>query len=1032
MARHGREDTGEGWRGQYPGTQDPDRDRRRATDDVEETLDRVVSSIGTRAPEYSKKARVLFRETGVRLKELDNKGEEYSQRMFKSRPAEAVMETILRWRKTVFVLTIIASLMIGYYGMAGSGYLRETIAGNDPELAMNEKIRADFEVYLPGGSDAELVLMEMKTDWSTDLANVFVETNNKFDPTDETNITDVAVLKEISNLEDTLNPDKTDKGANDGVIYCFSIATLIKTMYQAPNAVYEAIANESRGIISGYLDPNIPGNYSIPDDQLLLDRLFYEIGPENLSSLVADINGDGIYDSALVLIGLSQEVDQRQLIADINERIEPYFVDPGVRPGSEDTTDQWMDRYERGEVHCRMTLTGPTPLARMISDRTMLEMRTILPWAIALVAASLLIFHRTWKIWPVTLIPVLFSLIIAYGMMGLFLPVLTPQVVLVAPIIIALGVAYGLYIANRYSEEEGVADKEKRIRMALRTTGKAIFLSAMTTAFGFGAMLTVDMATMKVLGFGLATGILACYVTTMLLTPSLIIWTNYRKIKGDEIVSRVKKSGKKRSRLGKIKLGDLPLRHSRKLLVGGILLAILSFALSPMSEIPGTGISVGGFSIVEANMDYMALSPDDEPVVQKMGEQSDTFNSGQIGLLLIRGEPSIDQDMDGRDDGIAGSMKDFEVLYNINLLMRDLNGAGEGDTGIDNVQAVSIVEIMKMIQIPDFTDTLFYQQLLEYLKLYPFEIIPGLEPPWKIFDNYIRENVIGKSFWHALQNVPDNELLDAALNEPADIFMVNVFYNSMGQEIRGMLINDDYSKTIVYLTMPNMDIIETKVAVNEVNGAIDYHYDMTAKEGADSASPLSGFGAVLVTINEVVLKNANQSTLMALVMVFLLLLVVFRSWRISLITMFPVIVVVFWQYFAIWMVGNTGEFIAPGESMFSGDLNLFTALIGSIVIGIGVDFAIHITERIREKNFSLDSVRYATETSGWSFIESTTTMVMGLTAVFLINIPSIREFILLIMILLVFSAYSAIFLLTSLYKLYLPRYNKMRRLKRKK
>ena len=171
---------------------------------------------------------------------------------------------------------------------------------------------------------------------------------------------------------------------------------------------------------------------------------------------------------------------------------------------------------------------------------------------------------------------------------------------------------------------------------------------------------------------------------------------------------------------------------------------------------------------------------------------------------------------------------------------------------------------------------------------------------------------------------------------------------------------------------------------------------------------------------------------MALVMVFLLLLVVFRSWRISLITMFPVIVVVFWQYFAIWMVGNTGELITPGESMFSGDLNLFTALIGSIVIGIGVDFAIHITERIREKNFSLDSVRYATETSGWSFIESTTTMVMGLTAVFLINIPSIREFILLIMILLVFSAYSAIFLLTSLYKLYLPRYNKMRRLKRKK
>ncbi len=1030
MARHEGGDTGGGRRdGRNTDPQDPD---RRATDDVEETLDRVVSRIGTRAPEYSEKARVLFKETGVKLKKLDDRGEEYSQRMFKSRPAEAVMETILRWRKTVFVLTIVASLLIGYYGVAGPGYLREKIAGNDPELAMQENIRADFEVYLPGGSDAELVLLEMNQDWSTDLANIFVETNNKFDPTDETNITDVEVLKEISDLEDTLNPDKTDKGVNDGVIYSYSIAALIKTMHQAPNAVYEAISNETRGIITENLNPDIPGNYSIPDDQLLLDRIFYEIGPENLTSLVADVNGDGIYDSALVLIGLSQSVDQRQLITDINEKIEPYFVDPGVRPGSEDTTDRWMERYEGGEVHCRMTLTGPTPLARMISDRTMLEMRTILPWAIALVAASLLIFHRTWKIWPITLIPVLFALIIAYGMMGWFLPVLTPQVVLVAPIIIALGVAYGLYIANRYSEEEGVADKEKRIRVALRTTGKAIFLSAMTTAFGFGAMLTVDMATMKVLGFGLATGILACYATTMLLTPSLVIWTNYRKVKGDEITGRMRKSGKKKkkSRLGKFKLGDLPLRHSRKLIVGGVLLAVLSFALAPMSEIPGTGISVGGFSIVEANMDYMALSPDDEPVVQKMGEQSDTFDSGQIGLLLIRGKPSIDEDMDGKDDGIDGSMKDSGVLYDINLLMRELNGPGGNDTGIDNVQAVSIVEIMKMIQIPDFTDTLYYQQLLEFLKAFTGSII-GTEP-WKIFDDYIHNNVIGKSFWHALQNAPNSPALNVALGEPVEIFLINVFYNSMGQELRGMLINDDYSKTIIYLTMPNMDIIQTEVAVDDVNEAIDRYYTMTAKEGAESASPLSGFGAVLVTINEVLLQNANQSTLMALIMVFLLLFLVFRSWRISLITLFPVIVVVFWQYFAIWMVGETGDMIAPGESMFSGDLNLFTALIGSIIIGIGVDFAIHITERIREKNFSLDSVRYATETSGWSFIESTTTMVMGLTAVFLINIPSIREFILLIMILLVFSAYSSLFLLTSLYRLYLPRYNKMRRLKKKK
>ena len=55
---------------------------------------------------------------------------------------------------------------------------------------------------------------------------------------------------------------------------------------------------------------------------------------------------------------------------------------------------------------------------------------------------------------------------------------------------------------------------------------------------------------------------------------------------------------------------------------------------------------------------------------------------------------------------------------------------------------------------------------------------------------------------------------------------------------------------------------------------------------------------------------------------------------------------------------------------------------------------------------------------------------MGLTAVFLVNIPSIREFILLVIILLILSAYSAIFILTSVYRLYLPRYNKLKSLKK--
>ncbi|MEA3559430.1 MAG: MMPL family transporter [Candidatus Thermoplasmatota archaeon] len=1012
------EDPSEGGRSRRRGPFKKDYDklyRRDTASDVDETLDRVVSEIGDRTPIYRDRAKTFLADAGKRIKNLDDEAGDYTERMFKSKPLDAVMEGVLRWRKTVFILTIVASLLIGYFGVIGEDF---TSTG---EMKMQSKIRGDFEVYLPGGSDAEKVLMEMKMDWSTDLATVFIETQNKFDPTDETNITDYDVLVEISRMEENLNFNKTDKGSEDGIVFTFSIATLIKTLNHTSTAVEEAFFNElPDDNIQWRMPDQYKGNYSIPDNERLISEFFYQAGPDAISSLVADINNDGIYDSALVLMGLSAKVDLDILLERINGEIEPYFVDPGVRPGSKDTTHEWMGRYENEQVHCRMTLTGSTPLAKMISERTMSEMTKVLPWALAMVAASLLIFHRTWKIIPITLIPVTFSLIISFGLMGLALPMLTPQVVLVAPILIALGVAYGLYIANRYSEEaENIPDKEKRIRFALRTTGKAIFLSAMTTAFGFGAMMTVDMATMQVLGFGLSTGILACYVTTMLMTPTLIIWTNYRKITSTKKKPRTKSSGHRR-------IGNIPMNHSRKIIFGGILLAVISIAMSPPSTIPGTDTQVGGFSVVQANMDYIRLSPADEPVVQKMEEQSDTFGSGQIELMLVRGTESRDDDGDGRDDYVDGSMKDLVVLNQLNNFMLDLNGKGSNDTGVSYATGVSIVEIMKMIEIPDFTDSESYTYLLEQLGRLPgdFGII---EDPVETLDQWIREHVVGANFWEALRYTPDNPAINYYLGESLDTFIMNVFYNSLGQEIRGMLINDTYAKTIVYMSMPNMDIIETEIAVDQINDAINDNFEVTVEPegGRATSSPTSGFGTVLVTVNNVLIDNANQSTIMALLMVFLLLFIVFRSWRISLITLLPVSLVVFWQYIAIWGIGYFGEF-APGENMFSGDLNLFTALIGSIIIGIGVDFSIHITERIRERNFTMESVVYAADTSGWSFIESTTTMVMGLTAVFLVNIPSIREFILLVIILLIFSAYSAIFILTSAYRLYLPRYNKLK------
>ena len=97
----------------------------------------------------------------------------------------------------------------------------------------------------------------------------------------------------------------------------------------------EAFFNElPKNLIDYRLPDQYKGNYSIPPDQRLIDEFFTQAGPNAISGFVADINNDGIYDSALILMGLSKDVDQVELINNINDEIDPYYVDPGVRPGS--------------------------------------------------------------------------------------------------------------------------------------------------------------------------------------------------------------------------------------------------------------------------------------------------------------------------------------------------------------------------------------------------------------------------------------------------------------------------------------------------------------------------------------------------------------------------------------------------------------------------------------------------------------------------------------------------------------------------
>jgi predicted RND superfamily exporter protein len=149
--------------------------------------------------------------------------------------------------------------------------------------------------------------------------------------------------------------------------------------------------------------------------------------------------------------------------------------------------------------------------------------------------------------------------------------------------------------------------------------------------------------------------------------------------------------------------------------------------------------------------------------------------------------------------------------------------------------------------------------------------------------------------------------------------------------------------------------------------------------------------------------NSMLSLFVALIVVFFVLIIIFRSLRLAALTMIPVSMVVAWEPLTLGLTGI--------------DLNLITAMIGSIIVGVGIDFGIHMTERIRESGEDFPGIRKSVETSGFTFFEATATIVAGLLSIFLINIQSIQEFITMVIILLVFSMVGAVLLLPAIYAL---------------
>jgi predicted exporter len=84
------------------------------------------------------------------------------------------------------------------------------------------------------------------------------------------------------------------------------------------------------------------------------------------------------------------------------------------------------------------------------------------------------------------------------------------------PIVIGAGVDYAIHVLNAFREPGAESSS------VVRVTGKAIVLNALTTAIGFGSLLTTDHRGLSTLGLLTAAGILLCLIFSLATLPACL------------------------------------------------------------------------------------------------------------------------------------------------------------------------------------------------------------------------------------------------------------------------------------------------------------------------------------------------------------------------------------------------------------------------------------------------------------------------------------------------------------------------------
>ena len=506
------------------------------------------------------------------------------------------------------------------------------------------------------------------------------------------------------------------------------------------------------------------------------------------------------------------------------------------------------------------------------------------------------------------------------------------------------GCDYCIFILARYREDRRRGlEHEDACRSAITWAGESVFTSGMAVMIGFGAMMICDFRLVSNMGMGLAIGIVFALLAALTLMSSLLV------LLGDKLYWPSGANSEKLDQGYMKKMSDLAKKYFEKSThfsikyAKVIVIATLLFTV-PMAYIYATsedsydmigsmmtGESQEGIIILTdyagggAIMPNYAIIETDQPLgtVTYTGE-----NHGGLGMLTWNNEGTYLSDTKAELTAISADVAKLDNVSSVYYSSFD-----NPELGALSVTWGAVVYQLSPMLDPNTTDICVALEALKSTGSLPASAAAMIDKIEDMF-NQNREAITGDPHGIIPYGIDSTtKMMDWLLFVQTGT--VGTTYNA---ETNTATIN------YVNLTMATKEQAMSDKSIETVSEFRTIVHDHVDKSTLLKETWITGTAAVMVEIKDVVDQEFLKVELTAIILIIVLLFFVLKSY----ITPIRAVGTIFMS--VIWTVAITH--LLFDNVLHAGVLWILPIMLIVICLGLGMDYDILLTTRIREYRFN--------------------------------------------------------------------------------